>query len=127
MMKPTLLLLTITISTLSLIPGSSSSEAAGFSPYVTPNGMVMHVLAYGVWMGVAALAFPDRLWRMALLGLALGAILELIQWPLPYRTFNPVDLAANTVGIGVGMMVWGVGKKVRREASERKKSERRNE
>lgn len=104
-MKLTLVLLTIAITTLSLIPGSSS-EAAGFSPYVTPNGMVMHVLAYAVWMGVAAVAFPRRVGRMVLIGLALGTVLELIQWPLSYRTFNPVDLAANAVGIGVGVMVW---------------------
>jgi len=40
--------------------------------------------------------------------LTLGFLLEMIQWQLPYRFFEPADLVANAVGVllGLGLSVW---------------------
>ncbi len=35
--------------------------------------------------------------------LALGLVLELVQWSLPYRFFEPADLLANATGVFVGL------------------------
>ena len=37
-----------------------------------------------------------------------GAIFEVVQLWLPYRSFNPVDMVANGVGVGVFIIVWSV-------------------
>ena len=40
--------------------------------------------------------------------LALGLVLEMIQWTLPYRFFESADLLANATGvfIGLGLSFW---------------------
>jgi hypothetical protein len=45
---------------------------------------------------------------LAVTMLALGLILEIIQWQLPYREFDLADLLANASGIvlGLGFSVW---------------------
>ena len=40
---------------------------------------------------------------IAVIVLALGFVLEMIQWKLPYRFFEPADLAANLTGVLIGL------------------------
>ena len=46
-------------------------------------------------------------WLGALMVLLFGVGIECLQYVIPYRTFNPVDIVANVVGIGAGMLVAG--------------------
>jgi VanZ family protein len=45
---------------------------------------------------------------VAVFVLALGFVLEMIQWRLPYRFFEPADLLANAAGVlaGLCLSVW---------------------
>ena len=45
---------------------------------------------------------------VAIFVLGLGFLLEMIQWRLPYRFFEPADLLANAAGVLVGLClsVW---------------------
>jgi glycopeptide antibiotics resistance protein len=38
-------------------------------------------------------------------GALLAASSEAIQWLLPWRVFNPMDLIANVAGVGVGVLI----------------------
>ena len=40
---------------------------------------------------------------VAVFVLALGGALEMVQWRLPYRSFEPADLAANAAGVLAGL------------------------
>ena len=63
-----------------------------------------HLAAYGLLMLWFALLYRTRLYY-ALGFIAMGAALELIQGSLGYRTADPLDAAANTLGVLLG---WGV-------------------
>lgn len=47
--------------------------------------------------------------------LGYGLVIELVQWPLPYREFSWLDLVANVVGVllYIGLRAW-VGWRLRR-------------
>jgi len=48
-------------------------------------------------------------WKRSLLVflvLAFGVVIEVVQYYLPYRTFNPVDIFANVCGVGVAFVCW---------------------
>ncbi|PSP97437.1 antibiotic resistance protein VanZ [Halobacteriales archaeon QS_4_70_19] len=56
-----------------------------------------------------------RVVALAVLGAAAyGLALEGVQYPLPYRTFDPLDAAANTVGAALGAAAWLAAAPVRR-------------
>lgn len=38
----------------------------------------------------------------------LGVMLEVAQIWVPYRTFNPMDMAGNGAGAGLFMVIWGI-------------------
>ncbi len=40
---------------------------------------------------------------VAVILLALGFVLEMVQWRLPYRSFEPADLLANATGVFIGL------------------------
>ena len=56
-----------------------------------------------VWF--AGLYAPRHYGIVALSLLALGLALEVVQWRLPYRFFEPADLLANATGIIIGLML----------------------
>ncbi len=48
-------------------------------------------------------------WKRAFLVavvLLFGVFIEVVQFYIPYRTFNPVDIAANLFGMLFGILVW---------------------
>jgi len=63
-----------------------------------------HLAAYGLLMLWFALLYRTRL-RYALAFIAMGVALELLQGWLGHRTADPLDAAANTLGVLLG---WGV-------------------
>jgi VanZ family protein len=91
-----------------------------FAPVAEPVGFswdkANHVLAFCVMAALADAGYPGRdreLPRWALL-LGYGLVIELVQWPLPYRDFSWLDLVANVVGVllYIGLREW-VGWRVR--------------
>ncbi len=72
-----------------------------------------HLAAYGTLMVWFALLYPARRTRIACAGafVALGVALEFVQGALGYRTFDVLDMAANTAGVLLG---WGCALLARR-------------
>lgn len=42
------------------------------------------------------------------IGVLLAIAVELIQYILPYRTYNIIDLMANIIGVFIGLLFWAV-------------------
>ena len=67
---------------------------------------VGHALAYASLMAWFGFIYQKRSHAVVfVLLVALGAILECAQYVLGYRMFELVDLAANTLGITVGLLL----------------------
>lgn len=103
------------------LPGPSSPE-------VGPLGLVRmdkwtHAIGYAALGGSLVFALADRrdVARAALLAVtiavAYGAAMELLQRPLPARTCDPADLAANAVGAIVSTSSWTLARILRRTPS----------
>lgn len=76
-------------------------------PAITAPGFelsdkVLHFLAYGGVAGGAFLAFPGASWRLALFVVLWGVGIELVQWQMPTRMFELLDIVANTLGCVAG-------------------------
>ena len=67
---------------------------------------VQHAFSYGVLMiwFAGLYARSHHVW-IALTVLTLGAVLEIIQSQLSYRSFDPVDMLANVGGVLVGFVL----------------------
>ena len=65
-----------------------------------------HLLFFAVSGILVVLAYLKRfrIVYLIIFALAYAAICELIQWAIPYRTFNPIDLALNIGGILTGIL-----------------------
>jgi VanZ family protein len=58
-----------------------------------------------VWWALGAAAAAGK--RVLLAGaaaLAFGLFIELVQWPIPYRSFDLRDWAADAVGVAIGLV-----------------------
>ncbi len=80
-------------------------------PYPIPSASsdkLNHVLAFTHLTIVARLAWPglSRIW-IVLGVMAFGLSIELIQAHLPYREFSLLDLAADGVGVAIGLFPCG--------------------
>lgn len=91
------------------IPGAVPDESGGL-----PTSLLFHAVGY------AALAMTLRISLIAtrrphtnagaLLGAsAYGALIECLQYPLPYRTFSYLDMLINATGAGLGLALLWVG------------------
>lgn len=83
-----------------VLVGSLLPAAAG-----APSGILWHILGYGV------LAALWSRWqtpgRAALLAWGYGALIEGVQWVVPYRTAEIADLAVNAAGVAAGLILVG--------------------
>jgi VanZ family protein len=77
----------------------------------TPLAEVRHVdklVHFGVFFGFALLFYIDRHWRawwIFLVGVAFAGAIELVQWFLPYRDADWLDLLAGAAGTAVGILL----------------------
>ena len=98
----------IVIAVLSIIPHANG----GLSLKLTESGMVLHFVAYFVGTALVFWIFrKDTLFSILIPSFTIflySVVLECIQLYLPYRTFNPVDIAANASGIVFFSLVWMV-------------------
>ncbi len=70
---------------------------------------IVHFAAFATiaFLAVGAMEKPTAAKILAVAGVALfGAGIEAVQYLIPSRTFNPLDIAANAAGILAGVAVW---------------------
>jgi VanZ family protein len=98
------------------IQGVVHAVAEGRDDLVASAG---HFASYLVLAFVLAVAIDDwRLSRRAVVGAAvlavsLGALVELVQAPLPYRDCQLQDALVNAAGAALGLAVFSVAARVR--------------
>lgn len=100
----------IAVAALSVISYPGSKDLLVFVK-LTSSGFVVHGIAYFVGILLCYLAFEKKnisfvLWTGLLIFL-FSVVLEVVQFYLPYRTFNVYDVVANWVGVllfGVWML-----------------------
>ena len=56
---------------------------------------------FSFWRGVSVVAYV----------MVFGAAIEFVQYCIPYRTFNPVDILANVCGVLFGVLLWNLVRK----------------
>ena len=71
------------------------------------NDLLVHAIGYAVLICAGFFAFPQRLYTLRLfLGLLVFSfMIEYIQYFLPYRSFSLLDLAANGLGLLLGVVI----------------------
>ena len=99
----------IAITVLSVLPHGDD----GILSYkLTGSGMVVHFVAYFVAAGLLYWAYRrDSIPFILFCGLIIfvfSVILEFVQLWVPDRVFNPVDIAANGLGVGLFVLLWAV-------------------
>ena len=106
----------VAITTLSVMPNSRNG-AVSFK--LTESGLVVHFIAYFVGSALIYWAIrKDTLFSILFSCFSIfmfGVVLEIVQFYLPYRTFNPVDIAANGLGIGFFIICWMVFKGMKKK------------
>ena len=105
----------VAVTVLSVLSYSVSNDLL-MSVKFTSSGFVVHGIAYFVGMLLCFLAFDARnisfvVWAGLLIFLY-SVILEVVQFYLPYRTFNVYDVVANGAGMVIFIIVWMVRKKL---------------
>lgn len=63
---------------------------------------VLHFIAYGAIAFTGYVAFPRTSWHFAGLIIVWSIGIELIQWQLPTRSFELLDILANSTGTCFG-------------------------
>lgn len=103
----------------SLKPMGSDSFMAKIR--LTESGIILHLIGYflltliGYWSYANDKLNP--LMHIIMINITLGLCLEFVQYLLPYRSFNILDIYGNLIGIGLAlffilmMMKWGWVKK----------------
>jgi len=108
----------ITVS--SVIP--RANDDGMLSLKLTESGIVVHFMAYFIAAVLLYLAYgKDTLFSILISSFTIfmfSVSLEVVQFYLPYRTFNPVDIAANGGGVVFFVICWGAFKVIRITAFE---------
>jgi VanZ family protein len=105
------------------------------SPFGIPGDKLLHGGAYaalaaalgvglatpGGWLLAAGAPLGARQRRLIVALAVLGAVgyglaMEGVQYPLPFRTFDLLDAAANAVGAALGALAWLAGAGLRRRS-----------
>ncbi len=87
---------------LSLLPGTAPSNSAIATTLFDKAGHAILYFLLMVWFGGV---YTQRWHVVVAIALVVqSAVLELIQARLPYRSFDTMDLLANTGGILVGLL-----------------------
>ena len=101
------ILLIILIGIMSIIPNEALDKLSDTYKLFS-GGYLFHILAYGIFC-FFALMYNITYQRHSLFIILLfisiySIILEVIQYFLPYRTFNLYDILASLIGIAVGVV-----------------------
>ncbi len=103
------ILLIILIGIMSIIPNAALDKISDTYKLFS-GGYLFHILAYGVFCFFALLyniTYQRHSLVIILLFISIySIILEVIQYFLPYRTFNLYDILASLIGIAVGVVFY---------------------
>jgi VanZ family protein len=93
------------VTVLSLVP--SPPETLSFQG----GDKVLHLAAYtGLTLWFGAIYLPgQRRYRMGAFLILMGLILELAQGVIGYRSLQGLDMIANTLGVGLGLLLSRTG------------------
>ncbi len=99
----------LAVAILSIISHPGSKDLL-MSVKLTSSGFVMHGIAYFVGILLCYFSFTKKnisfvLWA-GLLIFIYSVVLEVVQFYLPYRTFNVYDVVGNGVGILSFVFIW---------------------
>ena len=90
----------VLLAVISLLPGKVLDET---HIIFSATGFWEHILAYGVLAVLGTRAYGGRRLWMVLAGILVVSVgFEVIQLFFLGRTFNPMDVAANGIGLGIG-------------------------
>jgi len=85
------------ITILSIVP--DDAERGITIPKLTSSGFFVHAFAYLATTLFGFLAFRSAFIKILLFFIFYNIALEFLQLYIPYRSFNPTDIAANLAGI----------------------------
>ena len=99
----------LAVAVLSVLSYSGSNDLL-MSVKVTSSGFVVHGVAYFVGIFLCYFAFDKKnisfvVWAGLLIFL-FSVVLEVVQFYLPYRTFNWHDVVGNACGVLFFVVVW---------------------
>jgi VanZ family protein len=85
----------------------------GFAPSSEWSWMsgLAHFAEFGIFTALVVMAWTSRRgWRRALLagsvaGVAYGLLIEVVQYPLPYRSADPRDFALDACGVAAAALL----------------------
>ena len=109
MVRLLFVLWTMAVASLSVISYPGSKDLL-MSVKLTSSGFVVHGVAYFVGVLLCYFSFTKKnisfvVWAGLLIFLY-SVVLEVVQFYLPYRTFNVYDVVGNGVGILIFVVVW---------------------
>lgn len=99
---------------------ASAVEPGTTSASLGPFGLVgmdkwFHAVAYAILTATLAYAAasgnPKNLAVVACLAVAFGIGVELVQWPIPYRTASAADVLADAVGACLLALCWWLSRR----------------
>ena len=97
------------ITVFSVLPYSDEGIA---SYKLTGSGMVVHFVGYFIAAGLLYWAYRrDSISFILFCGFLIfvfSVVLKIVQFWLPFRTFNPVDIVANGLGVGLFVLLGAV-------------------
>ena len=108
------MILFLSVTSIKSAGALNKSKVIGFR-----SDYLLHVLLLVPWMILARWRWgkesngKDWFWIALSVGLGIAGISELVQWPLPYRTFNIFDFMANCLGVVIGALISGWGWRAR--------------
>ena len=114
----------VAITVLTVMPYANNGKV---SLKLTESGMVLHFVGYFVASSLFYWAYrKDTLFSILFSCFSIfmfGVVLEIVQFYLPYRTFNPIDIYANASGIFFFIICWAIFKGIRKEEAAYRKEE----
>ena len=102
--------------------GAVESISSGHDDLATMAGHFVAYALLGFLLGVALGGWRverDRVLLALCLAFALGAVIEVIQMPLPYRDGQVIDLLVNAAGAAAGLAVFSAAAPAVRSRSRR--------
>jgi glycopeptide antibiotics resistance protein len=74
-------------------------------PKLTPSGFFIHAAAYFATAFLGLLTHRNLISKILLFIIVHGLFMEGLQYFIPYRSFNPLDIMANLCGIMLAFLI----------------------